>query len=204
MTDLSLTPDEKREEEGLEALNILLDRQIEVEYQQEWKNTLSLRSQGIQKKKSHSLFLFHIKGVLLGISAKIVKQVSHIKPSHRIPHNQKKALHGVINNDGQLKVLVNLYELLQIHHEEPEKQYPDESSSQKLLVLDNGRQNFCAIVDEILGIHHLEVSQLENLPTTVSKSDANVFESICRWKEGKKLAIIDSELLFANFKKILP
>lgn len=178
----------------------LFDRKPEEGYIKEWTESLRQPFQIGNAFDSISVLVFRLGKEWLAIPTIFLKEVMHRRRVHRIPHRTGKILLGIVNLNGELKLYVALHELLQIEMLlEPESNRTSYQSNRMMVTAKEG-EIWIFPVDEVDGIYHWNLSEMENVPVNVSKSLSNYIKGIKKM-ENKKVGLLDEELLFASLKR---
>jgi chemotaxis-related protein WspD len=175
----------------------LLERDLPQEYQDEWSQAL------IEKKEedfggSTRVIVFRVEKEWLALPAGLFAEIIDAGTVHTIPHRRNSVLQGVINVHGEIQLCVSLKELLGLES----SVRPDDSarSSNRMMVVSKGGEQWVFPVDEVYGIHRLETHLLRNAPVTVTKSHSAFTEALFDW-EDRSVAFLDHELLFYSLAR---
>ena len=197
----------RQEEEGLESFHdhvryarLLLEREPPLSYTEEWTELLRHKKEDVSKGVKDTVVIFRFGNEWLALSTLVFQEVAEAKPFHKIPHRTGKYLLGVANVRGRLRLAFSMQDLLEIgakRHSIHEK-----GKYQRLLVVQNAREQWVFPVDEVYGIFQYDKNFLENVPVTVSKSTANFLKGMLQW-EKRLVGLIDEALLFNNLRKIV-
>lgn len=145
--------------------------------------------------------IFRLGNEWLALSARIFAEVSDFKKIHKVPHRDNKTLLGIVNLRGQLKLCVALHHLLEL--EKNDLGFENSPPSQRrMLAIQNEGEQWIFPVNEVFGIYHVDMSQIENTPITVAKSTANYLRGIISWTENN-VGLLDEELIFYSLKRSL-
>ena len=170
------------------------------EYIQEWTETLKKQNPPAEDLDTLSVMVFRLGHEWLALPTEFFKEATHRRQVHHIPHRSGSLLHGIINLNGELRLCVDLNQLLGI---EPVSSLLSESLSYRLNRLMTIKKNgdFWAFpVDEIDGIHVWKHTEIENVPVNITKSTANYLKGIMRIGD-KHMGLLDGELLFYSLKR---
>lgn len=189
----------KTEGKALSA-NRLLTRKPDDKYIEEWTDILAREKDEIQVSDEKSVIVFRLYNEWLALSTILFTEVAEKKVVHRIPHRSGSIILGLVNLRGLLRPAVSIHNLLQI---EPLLEADKQKASQVyygMLAIEKDGEQWIFPVDEIYGIHQCNLSQLENVPVTVSKSTANYLKGVINF-DDKRIGYLDDELLFYSLKR---
>ncbi|MDP1880273.1 MAG: chemotaxis protein CheW, partial [Parachlamydiaceae bacterium] len=62
-----------------------------------------------------SLIVFRLNSEWLALRTEFLKEISSLKPIHKIPHRTNTVLNGVVNFHGQLQLCVSLQYALELN-----------------------------------------------------------------------------------------
>jgi len=195
--------DEKNLASGEKEIHIvgaLFDRRPSSEYLADWEAILAAKKEEEPSGSKEPLLLVRLCREWLALPTAIVKDVVDIRPVHVIPHKTGKILRGTVNIGGQLKLCVSVENLLEI---EKVKLPPRKNAKfiyERMVVIRQERQEWVFAVDEVYGICHVDRSEFENVPVTVTKSAAGYIEAIFNWG-GIHVGILQDELLFYSLRR---
>ncbi len=188
--------------EGSYSADRLLSRPVSLQYIEEWTKILREGKKTYLETREHSILLFRLHNEWFGLSTSFFNQICEKKPIHIIPHKQNPILKGLVNIGGQMRLCVDLKNLLEI--KEDKKMPPPQSAIiyNRMIVIENEGQLFVFPVDEAFGIYQFDMGALENVPVNVAKSSTNYLRGVLTWK-GKSVGFLDEELLFYSLKRSL-
>lgn len=173
----------------------LLDRAVPLDYVREWTEVISEKA----KEADHaaiSMLVFRLGDEWLSLPTAIFREVSAMRPVHRIPHRTNQIVCGLANVRGELLVYISLGRLLGI---KKGKRYALDSIkgsfSERLLVIENESQRFVFPVSEIYGIHRYRTGDLFEAPTTIANASASYIKGIFTL-EHRHVGCLDETVLF--------
>ena len=142
------------------------------------------------------MLVFRLGDEWLSLPTSIFREVSAMRPVHRIPHRTNQIVCGLANVRGELLVYISLGRLLGI---KKGKRYALDSIkgsfSERLLVIENEGQRFVFPVSEIYGIHRYRAGDLFEAPTTIANASASYIKGIFTL-EHRHVGRLDEEVLF--------
>ncbi len=86
----------------------LFERAPDEEYIQEWTDTLRQSSVAEKNVEILSVFIFRLGQEWLALSTAFLKEVTHRRSVHCIPHQANKMIKGVVNLNGELKIICSI------------------------------------------------------------------------------------------------
>lgn len=175
----------------------LLRRRAPEGYLQEWEVFLGSPKEAPATASMSATVIFKICNEFLAISTAVVGQVTELKPIHHVPHQRGKIVRGCVNINGQLRMFVSMTSLLEISSDE---KVLDNSQQHSMMVIENESDVWAFAVTEVCGVHHFDMSQLNNVPVNVAKSTANYLKGVFYWNE-QSVGYLDDELLFFSLRK---
>lgn len=189
-------------EQQVISANRLLNRKPEESYIDEWTTLLQMDVSMESDADKQSVVVFRLAGEWLAISTRFFAEIAHVRTLHCIPHRSGPILQGIINLRGQLRLCVSLHKLLELEEEQAEATLVGRKKYARLVAIRKGEDHWIFPVDEVFGNYHFAMSDLQNVPVTVSKSAANYLKGVVAW-EGKSFGYLDEELLFQSLRRIL-
>lgn len=202
MSDHKNTREEKPPIRIATAANLLLEREAEPDYIQEWTTLLMKEKEKGDSTTEGSVVIFRLGKEWLALSTLVVAQVAENRPVHSIPHRSNAVLAGIVNLGGQLKLCIRLHHFLEIGRDDAEHSYKTPLAYSRMIAIQNEEEFWIFLVDEVYGIVHCDFAFMENVPVTVSKSAANFLKGVMHW-EGKSLGIINEDMLFYSLRRNL-
>ena len=178
----------------------LLSRKADPIYLQEWTNLLAKPAIVAEGLLTHPAVIFRLGDEWFGLSVFVFSEVSEKGEVHEIPHRKFKFLMGVVNHNGQLRMCVDLHGLLDVSKEKGVEHNELIATYSRMIAICKDSDYWLFPVDEIFGIYHLKLNELENVPVTLAKSTSNFLKGIFTWKE-RHVGWIDEELLLSNLKR---
>lgn len=177
----------------------LLERPVNEDYKRDWTDLLTKSTMNVEGEGALSVVIFRLSQEWLALPTIFFQEVVQKRPIHRIPHRINPILLGVMNLEGTLQLCVNLHALLEIHSSS-EQSSTQASSYEQMIALVKKRELWVFPVDEIEGIDLWNLSLMENIPVTVSKSKSNYLKGIMN-KHNRSIGLLDEELLFYSLRR---
>lgn len=178
----------------------LLDRVPEEAYIDEWTALVQKEKLGESETAEHSVVIFRLNQEWLAISTLIFAEVATYRKIHHLPHRTGPILRGVVNLRGQLKLCIALQNLLEIETNESLPLEHQRDKYHRMLAIKRDDQNWIFPVDEVYGVFKCDMSHLQNVPVTITKSRANFLKGVFAW-EGKSVGYLDEDLLFQSLQR---
>lgn len=184
------------------SANELLERPGEEKYLAEWTALVQEPREVVEQREDTSLMVFRLGREWLGMSTVTFIEVFESRPIHKIPHRTNPILMGVTNFRGQLKLCGNLQQLLELDPEEKQREKKGPLFYQRMLAAQKEEDFWIFPVDEVWGIFRFELSAMQNVPVTISKSSANYIKGVLSYSD-MTIGVLDEELLFYSLKRCL-
>lgn len=179
----------------------LLARISDKEYVDEWTLLIQKEKLTEDNVSEHSVIIFRLDEEWFAISTLVCAEVAHSRKIHHLPHRSGPVFLGVINLQGQLRLCLSLAHLLQIEEQMKQNEEVKIQKYHRMIAIRKEHNFWVFPVDEVYGIFRCDISQLQNVPITVSKSKANYFKGVFSW-EGKNVGYLDEDLLFSGFQRM--
>lgn len=186
--------------QGILFADKLLSRKADQTYLQEWTNLLARPAVVAEGLATYPTVIFRLGGEWFGLSVFVFSEVCEKGEIHEIPHRRSKFLMGIINHNGQLRMCVDLHGLLDVSKERGVEHNDLIASYSRMIAISKDSDYWLFPVDEIFGIYHLKLNELENVPVSLAKSTSNFLKGIFTWNE-KHVGWIDEELLLSSLKR---
>lgn len=184
----------------LSPVTQLLHRVPPLDYIEEWEITLS-REKGQPKiLTDRSLVIFRLGSEYLALSSTVVGQITTLRKLHRIPHIKNPIICGVVNVNGRLRLFFSLERLLEMNQKN--EIAPETSGIEPMILIDYEDEVWTFGITEVLGVFQCDLSQMKNVPVTVSKSAANYIKGVLKWRDIE-LGVLDEELLLFRLRRSL-
>jgi chemotaxis-related protein WspD len=177
----------------------LLDRPSPEGYRREWRDHFAQEKQ-LAARRKHSAVIFGVKDERLALPTEAFQEVAERRPVHSLPHRRQGIVLGLVNIRGELLVCVSLGHLLGLENLGPRE--TRRKVHRWLLVGDWGGNRFVFPVDEVCGIHHFDLQQLQEPPATLAKSNLRFSRGILQW-EGRTVGFLDPNWLFLSLNRSL-
>jgi chemotaxis-related protein WspD len=180
-----------------EAAAKLLDRAQPPGYREEWTRRLAeRRSEGAAGRKS--VVLFRAGGDWLGLATEVLQEVAERRVIRSLPHQRNEAILGLVNVRGELLVCLSLSRLLGLESSPAPvagKGTADVHSAARLLVAGRHGQRQAFLVDEVSGIHHLQLPDGRETAARFVSGGNKFTRALLEW-QGRSVVLLDDEHLF--------
>lgn len=174
----------------------LLARAPEESYIEEWTALLAKEHEPERDANEVAAVVFRLGTEWFAFPALWLYEVIEKKVIHRIPHKKNPAIKGLVNLKGVLRICISLHHILEIQ-EVNEKKTEANSLYQRMICIQNEAGQWVFPVEEVYGIYHFDISLIENVPVTVTKSQVNYLRGVFPWNEHS-VGYLDQELLFPS------
>lgn len=176
----------------------LFEKEIPEGYLNEWTEILS-REKIEDEKADNSCLIFRLGTEWFGIDSNIVVEVTDFSAVHSLPHQRSKLLQGIVNVRGEIKLAVELYDLLGV-----EKQVDVSENKTKIfkrhIVIQKNKDSWVIPVDEIFGVLKFNEKRVTSLPATAKTAKENFLRGFIK-TDKIEAGIIVSGILFESLGK---
>jgi len=136
-----------------------------------------------------SLLLFRLGEEWLALATACLAEIAPQQPVHSLPHQRSRVLQGVANVRGALVPCLSLGDLLGVERlSEPAR---SGRAMPRMLILAASGGPVVMAVDEIDGIHRLDVAQLD-----ASEDAAPFTAAVLQWR-GRSVRVLDDQQLLS-------
>lgn len=147
---------------------------------------------------TQTLMIFRLGQETLALPVALLQSVMPPEPIHRVPHRQNSVLLGLVNVRGEILLCLSLAALLGISTTPlPSAQT---LTTATWLVMGDATQAWVTPVDEIYGIHRVQIPSLEAPPIVVTQATAAYTRGIVSW-QGGKATVLHGDRLLAAFQQ---
>ncbi len=179
----------------------LLDREPPEGYLEE--NTVSVSAVKEEEAAATSgAVVFRIAREWLALSSQVFVSVLERRAVRPVPHRNSKSFRGLTSIEGQIVPVVSVRDLLGLdveHLTDEEKGFRIYS---RFICVDRGGGRWVFAVDEVQGVQHYFADGLLDAPATVAKAPAAYTRGLFEI-ENKRISLLDEELLFEAFNRII-
>lgn len=194
-------------EQGAHAL---LNRTPPAGYIEEWTQFLA-RAKETEAGFTDTAFVFRIGPEWLAFSARLCVEIVSMRPIRRVPHRSDRMLLGLASVRGELLLCFSLANLLGLEPGGAGLEPSAETSAAanaaskvlpRLLVARKDRFNLAFPVDEVMGLHRFHRDTVRAIPATVAHAVPQFSRGMLA-ADGRKIGLLDEELIFHALTKVL-
>jgi len=148
-----------------------------------------------------SLLVFRLRNEWLGLSTKALDEVASTRAILTLPHRRDPAVLGVTNVRGTLTVCVSLARLLGLDATAADNGR-DRPSAARMLIFGGAGRAVVLPVDEVEGIHSVDLDALGALPATVEGASLKYSRGVVRCG-AHSVGVLDETLLMQAMERSL-
>lgn len=145
------------------------------------------------------LLVFRLAGEWLALPTRALDEVASTRPVLTLPHRRDPAVLGVTNVRGTLTVCVSLARLLDLGAGAADAR---ERAAARMLIFGGAGRAVVLPVDDVEGIHAVDLDALEPLPATVAGSSLKYSRGVARCG-GRSVGVLDENLLMQALERSL-
>ncbi|WP_416422800.1 chemotaxis protein CheW [Pseudomonas sp. App30] len=141
---------------------------------------------------SRSLVVFRLAEEWLALATRCLVEIAPVQPVHSLPHQRSRALQGVANVRGALVACLSLAELLGV-----DVSVSPQASARvmpRMLILAAAGGSVVVPVDEVDGIHRIDLADLDNASPAAGQAGKRFTESVLPFK-GRSVRVLDETQL---------
>lgn len=168
-------------------------------YLEEWSSFVAGERE-IREPNIHSAVIFCIESEWFALSTKVFKEVAELKTIHSLPRRHKGVVLGIVNIRGELLVCISLAQALSLEKTREISRDKNQSTRQRLLVINDEGKRLAFPVDEVGGIHRFNPKEMKEVPTTIAKAAAVHTTGVLSWR-NKSVGCLDEQLLLYTLNK---
>ncbi|WZB71773.1 chemotaxis protein CheW [Achromobacter xylosoxidans] len=147
-----------------------------------------------------SLLVFRLHREWLGLPTRALDEVAAARPVLPLPHRRDPAVLGVTNVRGTLTVCLSLARLLGLEAAGPEPR--ERAGAARMLIFGGAGRAVVLPVDEVEGIHSVDLERLEPLPATVAGASLKYSRGVARCG-SHSVGVLDETLLMQALERSL-
>ncbi|QKH39846.1 purine-binding chemotaxis protein CheW [Achromobacter pestifer] len=147
-----------------------------------------------------SLLVFRVHREWLGLPTRGLDEVAGTRSILSLPHRRDPAMLGVTNVRGSLTVCVSLARLLGLEAAMADAR--ERPATARMLILGGAGRAVVVPVDEVEGIHAVDLDGLEPLPATVEGASLKYSRGVARCG-GRAVGVLDETLLMQALERSL-
>ncbi|WP_110949923.1 chemotaxis protein CheW [Pseudomonas bohemica] len=150
--------------------------------------------------ETRSIVIFRLGEEWLGLPTRCLVEVSPVQTIHSLPHQRSRALLGVANVRGALVACLSFVELLGLDS----SMAPANSARvmPRMLIVSAEDGPVVVPVDEVNGIHAIEVRLLDAASAPAQNTNARFTRGVVQWK-NRSLRLLDEEQLLSAVNRSL-
>jgi len=177
----------------------ILEQPLSEDYLKDWASIYS-REKEKNLVGTNSSLVFRLGDEWYSIPNDAIVEVTEIRVIHSIPHAKSKALRGVVNIRGELKICVSIGHMLGISKGMKQKNKSKYTSYERMIVMLCEEQQFVFPVSEVLGSFRYKDDDIKAPPATVSNAKAT-FTTGMLSLDNKTIACLDHTLIFNSLRR---
>lgn len=147
-----------------------------------------------------SLLVFRLHREWLGLPTRTLDEVASTRGIMSLPHRRDPAVLGVTNVRGTLTVCVSLARLLGLDAAAPDVR--ERPATARMLIFGGAGRAVVLPVDEVEGMHDVDLDALEPLPATVEGASLKYSRGVARCG-GRGVGVLDETLLMQALERSL-
>ncbi len=148
-----------------------------------------------------SLLVFRLQGEWLGLPTKALDEVASTRAILTLPHRRDPAVLGVTNVRGTLTVCVSLARLLGLDTVAADAGR-ERPAAARMLIFGGAGRAVVLPVDEVEGIHSVDLDALESLPATLDGASLKYSRGMARCG-ARSVGVLDENLLMQALERSL-
>jgi len=153
-----------------------------------------------ERGRLSSLLVFRVQREWLGLPARALDEVAGMRRILSLPHRRDPAMLGVANVRGTLTVCVSLSRLLGLEAVAADAR--ERPASAQMLILGGAGRAVVLPVDEVDGIHAVDLDRLGALPATVEGASLKYSRGVARCG-SRAVGVLDEALLMQALERSL-
>jgi chemotaxis-related protein WspD len=171
----------------------ILDRDIGSDYLREWTRIIA-QPKASPRPDAETVVVFRIGEEWYALPARLVQEITEMRPIHRVPHRTGHILLGVTSIRGELKLCVSLGNMLGVEKGTYVEVQDKRRVYARLVVIDAQGGQLVFPVSDVLGTLRHHPGDLQNPPATVTMAKATYTKGMLE-VDGRHIACLDAELL---------
>lgn len=174
----------------------LLDRRYHSDYKNEWVEIYASEKE-VQKSHDYSALIFRLGDEVLALSTRLFTEIIEMREIHSIPHHADRLLRGLVNIRGEMLICVSLGTLLGLGKSQKDYTTVTERSFKRLAIIKSDDAGaFVFPISDALGIYHFDSKEINQPPTTISKTATSYISGTISWKTYT-VGCLDPDLLIS-------
>ncbi|AOJ72988.1 MULTISPECIES: chemotaxis protein CheW [Burkholderia] len=148
----------------------------------------------------HSAFAFRVADEWLALPIRVLREITDTRSIHPLPHRRNRAVLGIVNVRGTLRVAVSLAELLSLDARADSA--ASRASFTRMLVVAHRGDPVVFPVDEVEGVLRFTPAEWMPVPATVARTGDAHSRGVFAWR-GKTIGLLDEDRLFDSLTRSL-
>ncbi len=172
----------------------VFERRPPAEYMSQWRKALA-KPQRKKEQGRQGVMVFRLADEWYALPVNRLREISTLRPVHRIPHSTSNVVSGIVNISGEVRLCYSLASLLGVdeHYSEPDSSYP------RMLVIELDGELFVFPVNAVSGLEYYAESMLTPAPATVAGERREFLLGM--FSSGKRqVALLNPDTLQHNLK----
>ncbi len=153
-----------------------------------------------QEANLSSLLVFRLHREWMGLPTRSLDEVAGTRGIISLPHRRDPAVLGMTNVRGTLTVCVSLPRLLGLDAAAPQAR--ERPATARMLIFGGAGRAVVLPVDEVEGMHEVDLEALEPLPSTVQGASLKYSRGVARCG-GRAVGVLDEILLMQAVERSL-
>lgn len=189
----------------------LLEREPPAGYVEDWTQSIAQSQQILsrsqlketalqQAKQTIPIAIFRLGNEWFALAAKLFKEITPPLSIHTLPHRSNSLFLGLANVRGEILMCISLANFLGI----PSTQNPSVKMSpvvyQRMMVVEVERYSWAFLVDEVYGVHRMQLEDLQPVPAAIAQSQTIYTSGTLTWK-NRPVNYLDCDLLFYTLQR---
>ena len=171
-----------------------LDADPPADYLAHWTHQVAQPNVLVQQSTLSAL-IFRVGAEWLALPTRVLNEIASLRAVHSIPQRRDGVVTGLTNIRGELLVCVSLQRIVGADASAPAGIAQHDSTTARLLVLQQDDRRIVCPVDQIHGIERYGLHELTAAPATVGKAAASYTRALLVW-QGKSVGLLDEDRLF--------
>jgi len=146
-----------------------------------------------------SLVIFRLGERWYALPTVVVKEVAEVGAIRSIPQRSSAVLLGLVNLRGVLYLCVSLDALLGRSGEALRPRVENSSGPARLVVVEDERERWVFPVDEVSGVFHFLLTEIQAIPARLTEDEALAIKGIVPWQE-RSVSCMDEKVLFNTLR----
>lgn len=184
------------------AAERLLERPLPAGYRREWTEYYA-GGEVRREACGDAVLIFRIGEEWLALAAKVLLEVTEVKPIHSVPHLRGGTVLGLANVRGALLICVSVAKVLGLDGPRDGVGLASagkETARPRFLVLRTDGGKLALPVDEVAGTWRGDSNSLMPPPPNVARAVGTYTKNLLAW-QGRTVGVLDDQLLFYTLNR---